>query len=67
MSETAINIAKMVNMLPENDQKFAYEFVKKLILAWDPDYTKLTSEEERQLKQSLQENEYYALESIKWD
>lgn len=67
MSETAINIAKMVNMLPENDQKFAYEFVKKLILAWDPDYTKLTSEEERQLKQSLQENEYYTLESIKWD
>lgn len=67
MSEIAVNIANMVNMLPENDQKFAYEFVKKLILAWDPDYTKLTPEEERQLKQTLQENEYHSIDEINWD
>lgn len=66
MSEIAINIANMVNMLPENDQKFAYEFIKKLILAWDPDYTKLTPEEEKLLFQASQE-EYYSIDEIDWD
>ena len=35
-------IAQMVDMLPEQDQQLAFELVKKLVLAWDPDFTKLT-------------------------
>lgn len=27
-----------------------FEFIKKLVMAWDPDYTKLTPEEERRLE-----------------
>ena len=30
MSSTAMNIARMVDMLPENDQLFAQEFIRKL-------------------------------------
>ena len=45
MSSTAINIARMVDMLPESDQLFAQEFIKKLVLAWDPDFTKATPDE----------------------
>ena len=37
-------------MLPKNDQTLAYELVKKLVLAWDPDFTKLTSEERNRLE-----------------
>ena len=46
MSELAMDAAKMMDLLPEKDKEFAYEFIKKLVLAWDPDYTKLTKEEE---------------------
>jgi hypothetical protein len=31
-------------MLPADKQRFAYEFIKKLVLAWDPDFTKVTPE-----------------------
>ena len=27
----------------------SFEFIKKLVLAWDPDYTKLTPEEAKRL------------------
>ena len=39
------NIALVHNGIFENYKEFAYEFVKKLILAWDPDFTKVTPEE----------------------
>ncbi len=47
----------MLKELPVSEQKFAYEFVKRLVLAWDPDYTKLTPNEELSLKEA-EEEEY---------
>ncbi|MEG0810448.1 MAG: hypothetical protein RSD63_10820 [Eubacterium sp.] len=44
-------IHEMVDMLPDGEQNLAFEMVKRLVLAWDPDYTKLTSSEKRQLEQ----------------
>ena len=49
MSETVMHAAEMMNLLPEADQEFAYQFIKKLLIAWDPDFTKLTSQEEESL------------------
>ena len=46
MAPIAQQIAGMVDMLPEQDQTLAFELVKKLVLAWDPDFTKLTPAEE---------------------
>lgn len=45
----------MLKELPVSEQKFAYEFVKRLVLAWDPDYTKLTPNEELNLKEAEEE------------
>ncbi|MGN1117336.1 MAG: hypothetical protein ACI4RU_01885 [Acutalibacteraceae bacterium] len=45
MSNVAMEAARLMDMLPEDDKNFAYEFIKKLVLAWDPDFTKVTSEE----------------------
>ena len=42
MSPITKQITEMVDMLPENEQVFAFEFIKRLVLAWDPDYTKVT-------------------------
>ena len=50
MSSIVIEAARLMDALPENDKVFAYEFIKKLVLAWDPDFTKVTSEEAKQIK-----------------
>ena len=52
MSEIAMNAAHMIDMLPDPDKNLAYELIKKLVLAWDPDFTKLTTEEAKQLVKS---------------
>lgn len=56
MSAIAMEATNIIETLPESDQKFALEFLKKLVLAWDPDFTKLTKEEERRLNEA--EDEY---------
>ena len=45
MSEIVMDAARLMDMLPETEQNFAYEFIKKLVKAWDPDFTKVTPEE----------------------
>ena len=49
MSGIVMDAARMMNMLPETDQTFAYEFIKKLVKAWDPDFTKVTPEEAEEI------------------
>lgn len=56
MSEQITKTLELLEMLPEADQLFAYEFVKKLVLAWDPDYTKLTAAEKTALENALNDN-----------
>lgn len=54
MSEIVANAARMMEMLPDSEKSFAYEFIKKLVLAWDPDFTKVTPEEAKQLEEAEQ-------------
>lgn len=66
MSEIAMNAARMLNLLPEEDQNFALEFIKKLVLAWDPDFTKVTPEEAARITEA--ENSGFIAEGeIDWD
>ena len=66
MSELAINAAKMIDLLPEQDREFAYEFIKKLVLAWDPDYTKLTQDEEASML-AAENSGFINDEEIDWE
>ena len=50
MSENVKKTIDMLELLPETEQNLAYEFIKRLVKAWDPDYTKLTPSEEKNLK-----------------
>jgi hypothetical protein len=43
-------ITSMLEMLPQDEQNFACEVMKKLVLAWDSDFTKLTPREAAELK-----------------
>ena len=66
MSTVAMDIAKMIDMLPESEQLFAHEFVKRLVLAWDPDFTKLTPEERRELEEA-EKGEFIEESEIDWE
>ena len=66
MSTVAMDIAKMIDMLPESEQLFAHEFVKRLVLAWNPDFTKLTPEERRELEEA-EKGEFIEESEIDWE
>lgn len=39
----------MLEMLPESELKTVNDLVKLLVRSWDPDFTKVTSEEKKRL------------------
>lgn len=47
---TISQITEMLEMLPKKEQEFACEVMKKLVLAWDADFTKLTPKEVAELE-----------------
>ena len=60
----------LMEILPESDQNFALEFIKKLVLAWDPDYTKVTHVERKALEEAekdIAENGTISHDAINWD
>ena len=65
MSNMAMEAARLMDMLPESDQNFAYEFIKKLVRAWDPDFIKLTPEEARRVDEA-EKGEFIDARDIDW-
>lgn len=66
MSNIAMNAARLMDMLPDEDKSFAYEFIKKLVKAWDPDFTKVTPEEAKQIE-AAEQSGFIAEGDIDWD
>ena len=70
MAPVAQQIAQMVDMLPAADQALALELVRKLVLAWGPDYTRATPGEDAAMEQAVRELEagdYLTDKDINWD
>lgn len=70
MTQRAQQIAAIADMLPEEDQKLVFEMLKRMMLAWDPDYTKLTPEERKVLEQAdieFRKGETVSHEDIDWN
>lgn len=57
MAPLAQQIADMVDMLPAQDQALAFELIKKLVIAWDPDFTKVTPTERAEIDRAATEIE----------
>lgn len=66
MESIAENTARMIDILPEKEQLFAYEFVKRLVRAWDPDFTKVTKEE-AQLLREAEGSGFVSEDEIDWN
>ena len=70
MAPVAQQIAQMVDMLPAADQALALELVRKLVLAWDPDYTRATPGEDAAMEQAVREldaGDYVPDSALNWD
>lgn len=70
MSTATKEVINLMEILPESDQNFALEFIKKLVLAWDPDYTKVTPTERKAVEEAekdIAENETISHDAINWD
>ena len=53
----------------DREQTLAFELVKKLVLAWDPDYTKLTPAEKAEIDKASAEidaGDYIPESTINW-
>ncbi|MGN0608029.1 MAG: hypothetical protein ACI4J6_02410 [Oscillospiraceae bacterium] len=66
MSPRTQQMVKMYEMLPEQEQELAYETIKRFVLAWDPDFTKVTSEERKQIEEA-EKSGFISDEDIDWD
>ena len=62
-----MQMAEMFDMLPESDQNLAFELIKKLVLVWDPDFTKLTYKERKELEEAENDIDYVNHNDINWD
>ena len=70
MTAIALDTMRMIEMLPETEQQLINEMVKRFFVAWDPDFTKLTPEERRDLELAELEadaGEIVSHEEINWD
>ncbi|MDE6970380.1 MAG: hypothetical protein K2P69_11575 [Eubacterium sp.] len=70
MTQIVQESVRMLEMLPESEQEFASQFIKRLVLAWDPDFTKLTFEERERLETAekrMDHGEYIKDSDIEWD
>lgn len=70
MSNTVKQAIGLMEILPESEQNFALEFIKKLVIAWDPDFTKMTPAERQALEDAendIKENGTISHDAINWD
>ena len=66
MSPRTQQMVKMYEMLPEQEQELAFETIKRFVLAWDPDFTKVTPEERKKIE-AAENSGYISDEDIDWD
>lgn len=67
MSAATKQAIDLMEILPESEQNFALEFIKKLVVAWDPDFTKLTPMERAALDTAVEDTDTISHEEINWD
>ena len=54
---------------PKKARNFAFEFIKKLVIAWDPDFTKVTQKEYDEIiaaEKEIENGDFVRHEDIDW-
>ncbi|MDR2902899.1 MAG: hypothetical protein LBU77_00080 [Clostridiales bacterium] len=69
MTNAAEQAAQMIDILPDGEQLFALELIKRLVLAWDSDFTKITPAEAEAIRLADEEfarGEFVRDNEINW-
>ncbi|MBQ8837392.1 MAG: hypothetical protein IJ002_07810 [Clostridia bacterium] len=66
MTDITIKAMKLMEMLPEEEKAIAYEFIKNLVLKWDPDFTKVTPDEAKSIDEAKNSG-FIDKADIDWD
>lgn len=68
MKATTLETAELLDILPDEDAILVNALVKKLVIAWDPDFTKVTTREKALLEKNDSEmkNGNFVSESEVW-
>lgn len=70
MTAIAKQTIELLEMLPEQEQELANALIKRMVLAWDSDFTKLTPAERKRLElaeQEVEAGETVLHDEIAWD
>lgn len=70
MNYTIQECVSLLELLPEKEQDLALTFIQKLVLAWDPDYTKVSTSEKNTLnmtEKELKNKEITLHNEINWN
>lgn len=65
MTAKVQEISRMVDMLPEREQELAFELIKRMVLAWDPDFSKVTEDEAARMR-AAEKSGFVAEKDIDW-
>ena len=49
MTAKTQKIVEMIDMLPETEQNLVFELIKRIVIAWDADFSKVTPDERREI------------------
>lgn len=52
LKATTLETAELLDILPDEDVSIVNALIKKLVIAWDPDFTKVTARERELLEKS---------------
>lgn len=68
LKETTLQTAELLDILPDEDISIVNALVKKLVIAWDPNFTKVTAKAKELLDKSDEEmkNGEYISEEDFW-
>ena len=55
MSSQVLEATNLMESLPVEDQDLALQMIKKIVLAWDPNFTKVTPAERMRLDKAEEE------------
>ena len=66
MSPKTKQMIELYEMLPEQEQELAFETVKRFVLAWDPDFTKVTPVERKRID-AAEARGFISDDEIDWD
>ena len=68
LKATTLQTAELLDILPDEDVSIVNDLIKKLVIAWDPDFTKVTARERELLEKidSEMKNGDYVSEEDFW-